>query len=92
MDHEVFVAGGKARGEDQVGFISGAKVAGEEVGEDGSGGVEGGAVGFVLHVPFVLDAGELFGGVFSAEGEVSLSVVGLTVCMQIFILVHNAKT
>lgn len=37
---------------------------------------------FVLHVPFILDAGELFGGVFSTEGEVSLSVVGLTVCRK----------
>jgi len=39
-------------------------------------------VRFVLHVPFILDAGELFGGVFSTEGEVSLSVVGLTVCRK----------
>jgi hypothetical protein len=48
-------------------------------------------VGFVLHVPFVLNAGELFGGVFGAEGEVSLSVVGLTVCVQMLVLAYNAK-
>ncbi len=48
-------------------------------------------MGFVLHVPFVLNAGELFGGVFGAEGEVSLSVVGLTVCVQMLVLAYNAK-
>lgn len=82
MDHEVLVARGEAGGEDQVGFVCGAKVACEKVRKDSAGGVESGAVGFVLHVPFILNAGKLFRGVFGAEGEVSLSVVRLTVCVQ----------
>lgn len=49
-------------------------------------------MGFVLCVPFVLNAGELFRGVFSAEGEVSLSVVRLTICSKVLIFAQHAET
>lgn len=37
-------------------------------------------MGFVLCVPIVFYFGELFGGVFGAEGEMALSVVGFAFC------------
>lgn len=63
-----------------MGFVGGAEVADQKVGEDGSGGVEGGGVGLVLRVPIVFAFNELFWRVFGSEGEVAFRVIGFAIC------------
>jgi len=73
-----FVGGAEAGSEDEICFIGGTEISCQEIGKDGSGGIEGCGVGFVLGVPFVFDFGELLGGVFGTEGEMALCVVGFS--------------
>lgn len=58
---------GKFRGEDQEGFVCAAKIAGEEVGEDGAGCVDGGGVGVIIRIPVVFEVREGFRGGGSTE-------------------------
>ena len=48
-------------------------------------------MGFVLGVPVVFDASELFRGVLSTEGEMALGVIGLAVCGRILALSQSPK-
>lgn len=79
MHAEAFVGTAKAGNEDDVGFVGGAKVAVEEVGENSARCVESCCVRVVLLVPFVFEAGEGLGGIFSAKSEMTLGVVRVTV-------------
>lgn len=55
------MGGGQLGGEEQEGFVRGARVADDEVGEDCAGGVEGRGGGLVAAVPFVFEVGEDLG-------------------------------
>lgn len=76
LHRERGVGRGQAGGEDQVGLVGGSQVRGEEVGEDGAGGVEGSGVGCILQVPFILEFGQSFCAVLGAERQMALRVVG----------------
>lgn len=57
---------GKAGGKNEVGLVSGAKVAHPKVGKDCSGCVESGSVRVVLCVPFELNVGQQLWGIFGS--------------------------
>lgn len=80
LQHQRLVRGGESRGEDEVCLVRGAQIAGQEVGEDAAGAVEGSGVGAVLGVPFVFEPGEGFRGVSGAKSKMTLCLVRLRFC------------